>query len=65
MTASDGDRVRMTRFNGTPKLNMIDPFLLLYVFGSDKPLGYIGSFLDLPHRGLWNCHLNASRKYEP
>lgn len=40
----DGDGVRMTRIIGTPQLNMIDPFLLLDVFGSDKPLDYIGGF---------------------
>ena len=44
MPASDGDGVRMTRIIGTPQLNMIDPFLLLDVFGSDKPLDYIGGF---------------------
>ena len=44
MLASDGDGVRMTRIIGTPQLNMIDPFLLLDVFGSDKPLDYIGGF---------------------
>ena len=40
----DGDGVRMTHIIGTPQLNMIDPFLLLDVFGSDKPLDYIGGF---------------------
>ena len=44
MLASDGDGVRMTRIIGIPQLNMIDPFLLLDVFGSDKPLDYIGGF---------------------
>ena len=44
MLASDGGGVRMTRIIGTPQLNMIDPFLLLDVFGSDKPLDYIGGF---------------------
>ena len=44
MPASDGDGVRITRIIGTPQLNMIDPFLLLDVFGSDKPLDYIGGF---------------------
>jgi len=52
MPASDGDGVRMTRIIGTPQLNMIDPFLLLDVFGSDKPLDYIGGFPDHPHRGF-------------
>ena len=44
MLASDGDGVRMTHIIGTPQLNMIDPFFLLDVFGSDKPLDYIGGF---------------------
>jgi len=52
MPASDGDGVRMTRIIGTLQLNIIDPFLLLDVFGSDKPLDYIGGFPDHPHRGF-------------
>jgi redox-sensitive bicupin YhaK (pirin superfamily) len=31
---------------------MLDPFLLLDAFGSDKPLDYIGGFPDHPHRGF-------------
>ena len=46
MPASDGDGVKMTRIIGTPQLNMLDPFLLLDAFGSDKPLDYIGGFPD-------------------
>ena len=52
MPASDGDGVKMTRIIGTPQLNMLDPFLLLDAFGSDKPLDYIGGFPDHPHRGF-------------
>ena len=52
MPASDGDGVKMIRIIGTQQLNMLDPFLLLDAFGSDKPLDYIGGFPDHPHRGF-------------
>ena len=52
MPASDGDGVKMTRIIGTPQLDMLDPFLLLDAFGSDKPLDYIGGFPNHPHRGF-------------
>ena len=52
MATSDGDGVKMTRVIGTPKLDMLDPFLLLDSFGSDEPLDYIGGFPDHPHRGF-------------
>jgi redox-sensitive bicupin YhaK (pirin superfamily) len=50
--ASDGDGVRLTRIIGSPKLNMVDPFLLLDSFESDQPNDYIGGFPDHPHRGF-------------
>jgi redox-sensitive bicupin YhaK (pirin superfamily) len=31
---------------------MIDPFLLMDAFGSDKPQDYIGGFPPHPHRGF-------------
>ena len=34
---SDGAGVSQTRINGSPELNMLDPFLLLDEFGSDDP----------------------------
>ncbi len=49
---SDGDGVRMTRMIGTAELNMLDPFLLLDVFESDKAEDYIGGFPAHPHRGF-------------
>ena len=52
MLASDGDGVQLTRVIGSPQLNMLDPFLLLDAFGSDKPQDYIGGFPPHPHRGF-------------
>ncbi len=50
--ASDGDGVQLTRIIGSPFLEMLDPFLLLDAFGSDKPQDYIGGFPAHPHRGF-------------
>ena len=50
--ASDGDGVLLTRLIGGSDLPMVDPFLLLDCFGSDRPLDYIGGFPDHPHRGF-------------
>ena len=52
MRSSDGDGVQLTRVIGTPYLDMLDPFLLLDAFGSDKPQDYIGGFPSHPHRGF-------------
>ncbi len=49
---SDGDGVQLTRIIGTSELDMLDPFLMLDAFGSDKPLDYIGGFPSHPHRGF-------------
>jgi redox-sensitive bicupin YhaK (pirin superfamily) len=50
--ATDGDGVRMTRIIGTQELNLLDPFLLLDAFESDRPGDYIGGFPSHPHRGF-------------
>ena len=52
VAASDGDGVKMTRVIGSQELNVLDPFLLLDAFESDKPDDYIGGFPSHPHRGF-------------
>ena len=52
LPASDGAGVRLTRIIGQPRLEMLDPFLLLDAFGSDRPDDYLGGFPDHPHRGF-------------
>jgi len=52
LPVSDGDGVQLTRIIGGAELNMLDPFLLLDAFGSDKPQDYIGGFPAHPHRGF-------------
>lgn len=49
---ADGDGVKLTRIIGSPKLNMLDPFLLLDCFESDQAQDYIGGFPEHPHRGF-------------
>ncbi len=48
----DGAGVRLTRLIGQPALEMLDPFLLLDAFGSDRGSDYIAGFPDHPHRGF-------------
>jgi quercetin 2,3-dioxygenase len=50
--ASDGADVKLRRYIGGPELNILDPFLLLDVFGTDKASDYIGGFPPHPHRGF-------------
>ena len=52
MPASDGAGVRMTRMIGQPRLQMLDPFLMLDHFNSDQADDYIAGFPDHPHRGF-------------
>ncbi|MGH8234292.1 MAG: pirin family protein [Rhodanobacteraceae bacterium] len=49
---SDGAGVQLTRVIGQPKLDSLDPFLLLDEFGSDAATDYIAGFPDHPHRGF-------------
>jgi len=49
---TDGDGVQLTRVIGSSSLMMLDPFLLLDAFGTDKPKDYIGGFPPHPHRGF-------------
>lgn len=50
--SSDGDGVQLTRIIASPELDMLDPFLLMDAFESDKPQDYIGGFPAHPHRGF-------------
>ena len=52
MPATDGAGVELTRVIGQPVLPMLDPFLLLDAFRSDKPEDYIAGFPPHPHRGF-------------
>ena len=52
MPATDGAGVELTRVIGQPALNMVDPFLLLDAFRSDKPEDYFAGFPPHPHRGF-------------
>lgn len=52
METSDGAGVRMTRMVGTPRLQTLDPFLMLDYFGSDQAQDYLAGFPDHPHRGF-------------
>ena len=48
----DGAGVKLTRFIGSQKLSMLDPFLLLDCFESENPDDYIAGFPSHPHRGF-------------
>src|SRR5687767_1675175 len=52
MPTSDGAGVRLERSIGTRGLPMLDPFLLLDEFRSDKASDYLAGFPDHPHRGF-------------
>jgi quercetin 2,3-dioxygenase len=52
MPATDGAGVELTRVIGQPALPMLDPFLLLDAFRSDRPEDYLAGFPPHPHRGF-------------
>ena len=52
MPASDGAGVKLTRVIGSPQLDMLDPFLLLDEFGTDRAEDYLAGFPEHPHRGF-------------
>jgi redox-sensitive bicupin YhaK (pirin superfamily) len=48
----DGAGVRLHRIIGSPRLNHVDPFVLLDEFKSNNPNDYSAGFPDHPHRGI-------------
>lgn len=52
MPTTDGGGVHLNRVMGTHHFNMLDPFLLLDEFHSDKSQDYIAGFPNHPHRGF-------------
>ena len=52
MPTSDGAGVKLTRVIGGPELDMLDPFLMLDEFGTDRAEDYIAGFPEHPHRGF-------------
>ena len=52
LPATDGAGVELTRVIGQPALPMLDPFLMLDAFRSDRPDDYIAGFPPHPHRGF-------------
>lgn len=49
---SDGAGVKLNRIIGQRDFDMLDPFLLLDEFRSDRPGDYAGGFPEHPHRGF-------------
>lgn len=52
MPAQDGAGVKLTRMIGQPRLDVVDPFLMLDRIRSDDPKAYIAGFPPHPHRGF-------------
>jgi len=52
MPTSDGAGVNLTRVIGQPRLQDLDPFLMLDEFGTENPRDYIAGFPAHPHRGF-------------
>lgn len=49
---TDGAGVSLRRSLGSPALSMLDPFLMLDEFHSDRAEDYLAGFPDHPHRGF-------------
>lgn len=49
---TDGAGVKLLRSLGTPELSILDPFLMLDEFYTDRPEDYLAGFPDHPHRGF-------------
>ncbi len=49
---SDGAGVKLARSLGSRALSMLDPFLMLDEFHTDKASDYLAGFPDHPHRGF-------------
>lgn len=52
LPASEGEGIELTRFIGTPDLNVLDPLLLLDRFENDQSGASGGGFPPHPHRGF-------------
>ena len=52
METMDGAGVRLVRFFGSREVRLLDPFLLLDLFGSNDPDDYLPGFPMHPHRGI-------------
>lgn len=52
LTTRDGAGVKLERLVGTSVLPDLDPFLMLDLFGTDRPQDYLAGFPDHPHRGF-------------
>jgi hypothetical protein len=52
MATSDGAGVKLSRALGSRALSMLDPFLMLDEFHTDKASDYLAGFPDHPHRGF-------------
>ncbi len=52
LPTTEGAGVELTRVIGRPALPMLDPFLMLDAFRSDRPDAYLAGFPAHPHRGF-------------
>ncbi|RPG96730.1 MAG: pirin family protein [Candidatus Pelagibacter sp. TMED165] len=64
VNASDGAGVKLKRSIGTPKIDYVDPFLMLDEFGSDNKEDYVAGFPPHPHRGIETVTYMLHGKFE-